>query len=332
MLLGEMFNFFYFISINMNRGYRIRYGSEPYVPTRLSVNTMTGVEHILFTERDGETYGDVKNALLPHIRNGSGKTLLRCQLSFIWKNADGSFTSDNDNDLNNQIIPPGEHPDIHIIIKEQPTWTAEQQPVITKLSGIYVDAENGDVGRGTVELNDIDTPAKMEACLWSIQNNPIRYLKLRIPLTPIMHIMNFMEENPYTEFLILETHLNENETAEFFERIGRNNTIRSLILKNISYRINDLADCLRVNTSLRNVNIQNCNVRFDEHTTLANVLVDHPTLRVLGLTRNIPIADFGIDDIIAVGEDEHRFLDSLLAIGAQQLVGEGFNVMWRSNF
>ena len=319
----------------MNRGYRIRYGAEPYVPTRLSVNTMTGVEHILFTEREGETYGDVKNALLPYIGlSGSDKTLLRCQLLFTWRNTDGSINSTDydNNDLNNQIIPPGEHPDIHIMINEQPRWTAEQQPVITKLSGQNVDA--GNVGQAIVELSDIDTPDKMEACLWSIQNNPIRHLTLRgrISLAVIMRIMNFMEENQFIEFLILETRLNENETAEFFERIGRNNTIRSLILRNIGiiYRINDLADCLRVNTSLRNVNVISCHVIIDEHTTLANVLVDHQTLRVLGLRGNITIAGPN-QELAVVIENENRFIDSLHQIGAEaNPMGEGVDVTWRN--
>ena len=314
----------------MNRGYRIRYGAEPYVPTRLSVNTMTGVEHILFTEREGETYGDVKNALLPYVGlSGFDKTLLRCQLLFTWKNTDGIINSTDydNNDLNNQIIPPGEHPDIHIMIREQLIWTAEQQQVIAKLSGQNVDT-------GIVELSDIDTPDKMEACLWSIQNNPIRQLTLRsyISLEVIMRIMNFMEENQFIEFLLLETRLNENETAEFFERIGRNNTIRSLILRNIGikYRINDLADCLRVNTYLRYVNVISCHVIIDEHTTLANVLVDHPTLDVLGLRGNITIAGLN-QELAVVIENENRFIESLHQIGAEaNPTGEGVDVTWRN--
>lgn len=57
----------------MSRSYRMRYHgiSDPYIadPIKIIVNLMTGSQHVLLSEHAGETFLDVKRALLPHLPN-----------------------------------------------------------------------------------------------------------------------------------------------------------------------------------------------------------------------------------------------------------------------
>lgn len=57
----------------MPRSYRMRYHgiSDPYIadPIKIIVNLMNGSQHVLLTEHAGETFLDVKRALLPHLTN-----------------------------------------------------------------------------------------------------------------------------------------------------------------------------------------------------------------------------------------------------------------------
>ena len=281
----------------MYRSYRMRYHTAPpnplivdptHQPTRIIVNTMTGKEHILFTERDGENFLDVKRALLPYVE----ETPALKRLSLSLKREDGSF----DIDVDNARLVPSLNGDVtlELLIKDL-TMNAEQQALIDRWSRLseririlrmddknYVDVCN----------TDVDTPDKMEAFLFYLENNSaveidLRMMRMNIHLIiPIM--MTIISKNiPVGNLMIhYTTGMSADETREFFEKIGQINTIHDFKMYtlegNMTYRMNDLANLIIQSTSLRRVEISGCNIILERNTRLSHVLTTLDSLHISG--------------------------------------------------
>ena len=276
----------------MNRGYRMRYHNiddvdvvpvEPVDPahraTRIIVYTMNNDKYTLFTERDGETFLHVKVALLPHLVLPKIPSLRRLALSL--RNADGHIEIIDVAD--SAILPADNEVVLELLIRE-PEWTPEQERIVRQ-------------SRYTIGRYDTETPDRMEAALWGMQD-AIDTVSLRnLPLEHIETIMNVIPTN-IERLSISDIGFNANEMAELFAIIARNNTLRTVIIGgkhpdangSCAYRMNDLADWLRVNTSLTTVYMGTCDFILDEDvTTLSRVLTNHPTLAELDLFKNIPL-------------------------------------------
>jgi len=271
----------------MSRSYRMRYHTEApnplivdssYRPTQITVQMMTGVNHILFTERAGETYGDVKRVLFPYIVLPDIPFIVRSQLALVLKNNDGSYNSDiNDDDIvpDNDII-------VEFLLKE-PTWTLEQEEVLREMDR-------------KVFSYDVDTPDKMEAVLWHLQQYPRIYFHVvtAMNIQQIRDVLNIVR--PTIKNLQLVTSgLNLDETRELFEMIGQLNTLRYLTINGTyahTYRMSDLVELLRRNTSIREMLIFGSGIIFDgDVRTLADELRDvldtQYTLERLTLDQNM---------------------------------------------
>ena len=287
----------------MYRNYRLRHERAPnelivdplYVPTRIVVRMMNGEEHILFTEEDGETFFHVKEALHPYVVGGPA--LHRLSLSL--KRDDGTYEPDVEN---GRVIPTLDNRDVNLelLIKDL-TMNAEQQALIYKWT-----RSDGDWSEKTVQVynTDFNTPDKVEAFLFYLENNEVTTLKMMLmDIHQIMIIMRAIlsqnipierlyisYEGPYNS---LSPDKRSDEMRDVFEMIRQINTLHVLQIsndRNLIYRMNDLADLLD-QTSLRRVFIYNGNIILDgeDVTRLSHVLMRHPTLGLLqlgGLSRS----------------------------------------------
>lgn len=276
----------------MSRSYRMRHHTEapnplivePHRPTQITVRMMNGVEHILFTERAGETYGDVKRVLYPYIVLPDIPFIVRSQLTLLVLNNDGSYNLDQP--LNDAEIVPENDVVVELILKE-PTWTREQEEVLRRMSRL----------RGEIlSVNNHDTPDKIEAALWYIQNNPPTRLSMDdMNIHKIRSVLNVLRNTSITRLMLSGSNLDVDETREVFEMIGQISTLRDFVLRGnrndglfyTYYRMNDLVDLLR-NTSLHRVVIDNSNIVFDGDFSdeLLAVVNNQYTLEILSLNRN----------------------------------------------
>jgi len=124
----------------MSRSYRMRYHTTPpnllivdptHVPIEITVKMMNGKDHILLTERNGETLLDVKYALLPYVVPISRLP----QLVFRSMNYEAVDDGETVSSLasHNRL-------ELHLLRKELPT-----QIIISAMSDVYtIIAENGD--------------------------------------------------------------------------------------------------------------------------------------------------------------------------------------------
>ena len=279
----------------MSRSYRMRHHTEApnplivdpsYRPTQITVQMMTGVNHILFTERAGETYGDVKRVLLPYIVLEDMPFIVRSQVTLVLKNNDGSYRPILHDD---EIVPDNNDVVVELLLKE-PTWTREQEEVFRRMSRL----------RGEIlSVNNHDTPDKIEAALWYIQNNPPRRLSLDdMNIHKIRSVLNVLRNTSVTRLMLSGSFLDVDEAREVFEMIGQISTLRDFVLRGnrndgvfyTYYRMNDLVELLR-NTSLRRVVIDNSNIVFDGDVRivvdgLRDVINNQYTLEILALNRN----------------------------------------------
>jgi hypothetical protein len=289
----------------MSRGYRMRYHDindindvpvDPtHLPTRIIVNTMTGSQYTLFTERAGETYGDVKVALLPHIvlPKIPRRTSIR-RLALSLRTADGGLDIDVDD---REILPPDNEVVLELIVRD-PEWTPQQEWIVNQ--------SKSSIGRFSTK-----TPDRMDAALWGMQYAVDSLVLDDLPLEHIETIMNFLPTT-IKHLNISNVFFNANEMSELFAIISKNNTVRTLIITTkrenggCTYRMNDLAEWLRLNTSLKSVHMWMCDFILDgDVTTLSRVLNNHPTLSVLDLYKNYPY----YEDLML-----YVFLDSLQTI------------------
>jgi hypothetical protein len=308
----------------MYRGsYRLRHERTPpnelivdptHRPTRIIVGTMTGIQHTLFTEHDGETFLDVKNALLPYVDITPKPKPLLSQLSLSLKKADGSFDMDVEDD---RVVPLNDSDvNLELLVKEVTiNLNSEQRELIDKWARIQ---ELHGESQGYV-LNildyDVNTPAKMEAFLFHLEDNPLK--KLVVGCLNIMQIraimMTLIRNNIPIESLLIANDiiygeadldirigLSSDEMREVFDMIRQLTTLRSISIqcnrkyydrpedgRIISYRMNDLAKLLEQNTSLSLVSISGCHVIFDEDITrLSYTLIGPDVLERLQILDN----------------------------------------------
>ena len=274
----------------MYRNYRLRHELTPpnelivdplYVATRIVVRMMNGVEHILFTERDGETFFHVKETLRPYV--GGGPALHRLSLSL--RRDDGTYEPDVEN---GRLVPNNGDVNLELIIKDI-TMNAAQQALIDQWTR---DALNRD--QVQVYDTDVNTLDKMEAFLFYLKNNPVTILRMMFmnihQIIPIMR--DILTHNiPIKNLYISHNYngLGPDEMRDIFEMIRQINTLDVLQISNdgnLNFRMNDLADLLD-QTSLRRVfiNINDGNIILDgeDVTRLSYVLMRHPTLGLLHL-------------------------------------------------
>jgi hypothetical protein len=274
-------------------------------PTEIIVDTMTGETHILFTQYDGEKFSDIKTALLPYVVGGP--SLHRLSLSL--KREDGSFDIDVDDGrlipvpLNDGVV------NLKLLIKDI-TMNAEQQALIDKWT-----RDTGKQLYGgdylTIEADDVNTPDKMEALLFYLENNTLEELTVTDVVNIHQIISIILNNNIPIEDLAFKGKyhpgdgLSPDEMREVFEMVGQINTLRVFSIScdsigyddfdgvnrdrsRVSYRLNDLADLLEHPTSLTRINIRGCNIILDENDVgrLAYVLQINQQLDELQLVRN----------------------------------------------
>ena len=290
----------------MYRNYRVRHELTPpnelivdplYVATRIVVRMMNGVEHILFTERDGETFFHVKEALQPYVVERPA--LHRLSLSL--RREDGSLDMDVED---GRVIPiPLNNGDVNLeLIVRDLTMNAAQQALIeewtrhTDRLTIMMRMDHTNRNYVRVLYTDVNTPDKMEAFLFYIENNPsVEVLQMMgMDIHQIMPIMmTIISKNIPVGNLVItgSSGMNADETREVFETIGQINTLHTFRMhtldgfNDMTYRMNDLADLI-IQTSLRSVEINGCNIILDEEdaTRLSHVLTAQHTLESLSLT------------------------------------------------
>ena len=289
----------------MYRNYRLRHELTPpnelivdplYVATRIVVRMMNGVEHILFTERDGETFFHVKEALQPYVVERPA--LHRLSLSL--RREDGSLDMDVED---GRVIPiPLNNGDVNLeLIVRDLTMNAAQQALIeewtrhTDRLTIMMRMDHTNRNYVRVLYTDVNTPDKMEAFLFYLENNPLEILKMMyMDINQIIPIMRAILDNniPIEELTFrgddTGDDISPDEMRAVFDMIRQINTLHVLNISNdgnLTYRMNDLADLLE-QTSLHRVFIQRCNIILDGDFTdsrLSNVLIRHPTLYVVSL-------------------------------------------------
>jgi hypothetical protein len=273
----------FYLLIKMYRSYRMRHERNPaddliddHQPTRIIVGTMTGIQHTLFTEHDGETFLDVKNALLPYV------DIPLHRLSLSLRMEDGSFDIDVDD---SRLVKTLDNRDVNLeLVIRDLTMNADQQVLIDKWTR---DALNR--RQVLVYDRDVNRPYKMEAFLFYLNNNHVTIL--RIMFTDIHHIMiimRFIVSNNIPiknlEFQGDPEDMDPDEMTQVFEMIRQINTLRVLRILNVKYRMNDLTDLLD-QTSLHRVYFDECIIILDEDVTrLSHVLMTHPTLWLVQLS------------------------------------------------
>ena len=268
---------------------------------RIIISPMVGKPYYLIPERTdetNETYGDVKDVLRPHINFEGAKKPARHQL--ILTDEDGLIFCDH-----TPICGGWGDVKCNIFIKDV-EWTDKQKDIIRQKSG-----ENGK----NVYLSYLTSKDEMEAVIWSLENISINYLEVRsMNIIPIVYSIRYstLRELSVTDVIIsssdivaLTDALRDNKTIErvrlqdngvngndmsgFLKMIGENTVMTELIMYGNDYRVNDLSECLRVNTSLRKIIIGYCEMSYDnmkEVDTLASVM-SQSTLETLKLYEEV---------------------------------------------
>jgi hypothetical protein len=266
-------------------------GQEPivdgYIPTRIIVKMMSGKDHTLFTENDNETFLDVKMALLPHLSS----TPVLDQLVFQSGNQEIGYNSVDDSASVLSLTPHASHIiELQLLLRER-EWSPEQQHIIDMTSEEYL----------KIRVNTLD---KLEAFRWGIQHNSSiksihtnRSHKIILPI-----IMDILRDSTTIENLLLvfDDDLNVDEMAQLFEAIGQNNTLKYISIYadfDCTYRLNDLAELLRINTSLDSIDLTKCNVIIGDATRFVDDLdATRYVLNTLNLTDNI-ISDEDLQEL-----------------------------------
>ena len=253
----------------MSRSYRMQYGGNPPVSTKIIIKTMSGDTHILFTENDTETFLDVKRVLQPHL-----SAPLPTLAEIVFKDADDQIGNSN--------------------IDDSATVSSLARNHLVELQ-LFVDRNS------KIVIDNITTvlPHTMEAALLNIRNNQYIttvQIETNVPIRHIVTIVNTLRENPGIERLILSNNrLDPNEMNELFEAIAENNTLRSLTITTherlinvfaTAYRMDDLFRLLDRNTSLRDIHIENSDVEFGDVREIVEALRNQRTLETLTLIRN----------------------------------------------
>ena len=275
--------------------YRIRHGTRvPIVSNgrfkQIIVRDMAGNIHNLFVDRVEDTYGNVKDALLPHIAEDP----LRSDIRLV-DNVTFNLVDDHA-----RIIPDErgddydyDEPIILQLLLEPSKWTATQKDVIRKTIEGHI-ADQKILDSLNQEFIRADTPEIIEireAFVWAINNNPIERLVIYYAPNIRRPVMNAI--------LNIQTlHLKEvciNTIQSLIDVLPRNRTIKSLIIENPSSRSNwlmgveGLLGAITTNTVLQNLTlIRNDHVKYDKSydykmTDLVALLAMNTSLRTVDI-------------------------------------------------
>jgi hypothetical protein len=271
--------------------------------------TMAGKPYYLVTEKDDEVYGDIKDALRPHLDVLPKPA--RHQLVFLTKDDveikdDKTLILSNTKDLQ-----------LKVLLKE-PEWDDIQQDIIRRMSG-----EN-------VHISHIETPGEMEAFLWSIENNDsmkrlslfrktsmvsiidaIRISRSLQSLTITENditiaLMDALRENTTIQSLTLNNNgMTEVDMVGFSKMIGENTSLRELTISENYFEtgMNTLAQSLRINTSLRKIAIIDCDMIDEDLVELSSLLRENANtiLQEINFSKN-RISDEGVSELASALE------------------------------
>lgn len=297
--------------------YRMKYGVHDSDNTNITVRTMSGKPYYLVTEKDNEVYGDIKDALRPHL-DVSPKPA-RHQLMFLTKD-DVEIKDDK-----TLIISDDKDLQLKVLIKE-PEWDDIQQDIIRRMSG-----EDSTV-------SNIETPGEMEAFLWSIENNNSMKTLTLFRKTSIASIIDAIRLSSSLESLTITENditialldalrknttiqsltLNNNGMTEidmvgFSKMIGENTSLRELTISEnyIENGMNTLAQSLRLNTSLRKIAIIDCDMIDEDLVEISSLLRENTntTLQEINFSKN-RISDEGVF-MLSSSLEENTTLTSL---------------------
>jgi hypothetical protein len=266
---------------------------------------MTGtLTFYIVTKSATDTYGDIKDILLPLIqaeynRLAEDNRLDITEVPYLFRRNQLVLYNDDHVRFDDDYapIPPSKkiiELNVHVDNEIEPEWTREEKDIIYEL----------DV-TSTPSFYSVDTPGKIAAFVHSMKNKDSDLTKKNVEsllfyytdMVPaimdnirqftflerfhiaqsnfidIPSLENLLIENKTIKNLILsDNRMDRVKMHELFEMIGRNNTLKTLTIDGLmmnadrrsAYRMNDLVESLRQNSSLRNVLIENCDVEIDE--------------------------------------------------------------------
>lgn len=300
--------------------YRIRHGTRVPIADNgrfkeIIVRDMAGNSHTLFVESVEDTYGNVKDALLPYIAENP----LRCDIRLV-DNVTLNLVDDDE-----RIIPaePGDdydydEPIILQLLVEPADWTASQKDVIRKTIEGYVDdykivnLSDYWINQGLPDVLTQETIEKREAFVWAIENNPIERLVIYYSrdISPVMNVIQRIQT----------LHLKDvcTGTLQALTRVlPTNRAIKSLIIENPSSRSNWLMGYTRhnggglldaiVNSELQNLTlIRNDHVKYHDSydykmIDLVGLLANNASLRTVNI-RGFRVLINQIDETDPEGE------------------------------
>ena len=235
--------------------------SPKFVPTKIIITSMTGKKYHYVTKRNTDTYGDIKDAILPQLLEDDKIVPKPVRQQLVLADDDSLIFSDH-----TQILPSVVK--LNILIKER-EWNRDQQFIISSVlsSPEFV----------RIHEYSIDRPDKIEAFIWAM-NTKKRVFEFYVSQTHIMPIINFLCDNTTIERLTLDRCP---DTLEFLKNIGKNTFLNELALTRTDFErhgiVNALIDLLRVTTSIRSLVIYNCSMKVEDIKNLISILGDQHT-------------------------------------------------------
>lgn len=279
-----------------------RKSPKKFVPTKIKVKNMNGTfTYDFVTKSATDTYGDIKDELLPLLQAGYTRLNITHNLfrinQLILYNDDGVRFDDNDAPISKKIVQLNVHVDTEI----EPEWTIDEQSIIDRIRrrrltrDITIFSHNapGEIAAFVYALQNIDK-STIERLIIHNTNmvpaimEPIRQLKslqeififgrgqLAVTGLSIESLEVLLRENRTIKRLSFSyNYYNADEITELLNMIGRNDTLLYFYMDNNNYHLNDLANLLRVNTSLDTVSIHDCMQVDGDLSNLVDVLLHY---------------------------------------------------------
>ena len=244
-----------------------------------------------------DTYGDIKDILLPLLQAEYTRLDITTNLfrknQFVLYNDDGiRFDDDAPIPFSKKVVQLSVYVDNEI----EPEWTIEEQTIIDSIKRARKSQ------RRALTLCTINTPGRIAAATYGLRNkSTIKKLKIlhikdtnMVPV--IMDLIRQLrsleeinisgrglsiesledilrEKRSIKSLSLLSNNLTSDEMTELFKMIERNDTLLHFYMYNNNYHLNDLANLLRVNTSLDEVQIDNCMQVEGDLSNLVDVLL-----------------------------------------------------------
>jgi len=297
----------------MYRSYRMRYGEDPigqdpidgyvdYTPIRITVKMMSGVDHILFTENDNETFLDVKRAVRTHLH----KPFHISQLVFqLLRNNGYDYVDDSATIVSSLTSQSHRVIELELLTQDR-EWNLIEQSIINIASKPSV----------VIDGRMISNQDRIDALIHGLENNDsLDSLIISAPIYNMTPIMNIVREKTILRRLgFSDTGMTSGEMSEWFDIIGNTNisvlniSSEMPFLRNL-YLMNDLVELLRRNT-LTHVYIDHADVEIiGDLFDLASVLSDN--YRQIVRIRNNRIMSRNINRQELIDSLEHVTLSSL---------------------